>query len=74
MEKPLLAITMGDPAGIGPEVIAAAWRDAVAEDAYGAVVVGNPTVLRILLQEKSKVNKHASNRWKIQIKLRKNSG
>ena len=26
-EKPLVAMTMGDPAGIGPEVIAAVWQD-----------------------------------------------
>jgi 4-hydroxythreonine-4-phosphate dehydrogenase len=25
--KPILAITMGDPAGIGPEVIVRAWAD-----------------------------------------------
>ncbi|WP_332775056.1 4-hydroxythreonine-4-phosphate dehydrogenase PdxA [Polaromonas sp.] len=42
--KPLL-ITMGDPAGIGPEIIAKAFRDAPAELA-GCVVVGDVATLR----------------------------
>ncbi|MDI1237893.1 MAG: 4-hydroxythreonine-4-phosphate dehydrogenase PdxA [Polaromonas sp.] len=40
-----LAITMGDPAGIGPEIIAKAFRDAPAELA-GCVVVGDVASLR----------------------------
>ena len=27
-----LAVTLGDPAGVGPEIIAAAWRSARLED------------------------------------------
>jgi 4-hydroxythreonine-4-phosphate dehydrogenase len=42
--KPLL-ITMGDAAGIGPEIIAKAFRDAPAEMA-GCVVVGDVATLR----------------------------
>lgn len=44
MTRPL-AITMGDPAGIGPEIIAKAYRDAPAELA-GCVVVGDVATLR----------------------------
>ncbi len=40
-----LAITMGDPAGIGPEIIAKAFRDAPAELA-GCVVIGDVASLR----------------------------
>ena len=35
---PPLAITMGDPAGIGPEIIAKLYRD---HDANGAIVIGD---------------------------------
>jgi 4-hydroxythreonine-4-phosphate dehydrogenase len=45
MNKPLLAITMGDPAGIGPEVIAAAWREPQIFDWCRPFVVGHPTIL-----------------------------
>ena len=44
MNKPLL-ITMGDAAGIGPEIIAKAFRDPPAEMA-GCVVVGDVATLR----------------------------
>ncbi|MBA3593192.1 MAG: 4-hydroxythreonine-4-phosphate dehydrogenase PdxA [Polaromonas sp.] len=44
LNRPLL-ITMGDPAGIGPEIIAKAFRDAPAELA-GCVVAGDVATLR----------------------------
>ena len=44
MNKPLL-ITMGDAAGIGPEIIAKAFRDSPAE-MVGCVVVGDVATLR----------------------------
>ncbi|MDP2818196.1 MAG: 4-hydroxythreonine-4-phosphate dehydrogenase PdxA [Polaromonas sp.] len=44
MTRPL-AITMGDPAGIGPEIIAKAFRDAPAELA-GCLVAGDVATLR----------------------------
>ena len=44
MTRPL-AITMGDPAGIGPEIIAKAFRDSPAELA-GCVMVGDVATLR----------------------------
>ena len=31
-DAPIMAITMGDPAGVGPEIIAGAWRDFFAEE------------------------------------------
>ena len=44
MKKPLL-ITMGDAAGIGPEIIARAFREAPA-DMAGCIVVGDVATLR----------------------------
>ena len=46
MQKPLVAITMGDPAGVGPETIVGAWADPVFHDHCRAVVVGHPEILR----------------------------
>ena len=43
---PLLALTMGDPAGIGPEVIVGAWRDAAIHHWCRPLVIGHPTVMR----------------------------
>ncbi len=44
--KPLLAVTMGDPSGIGPEIIAAAWASPLVHDRCRMVVLGNAEVLR----------------------------
>ena len=46
IEKPLLAITMGDPAGVGPETIARAWGDPAMHEVCRAVVIGNAAVLQ----------------------------
>ncbi len=43
-EKPLVAMTMGDPAGIGPEVIAAVWQDERVHASCRPLVVGSPLV------------------------------
>jgi 4-hydroxythreonine-4-phosphate dehydrogenase len=45
-DKPLLAITMGDAAGVGPEVIVRAWSDPRVHEIAGMVVLGHPEVLR----------------------------
>jgi 4-hydroxythreonine-4-phosphate dehydrogenase len=45
-KKPTLAITMGDPAGIGPEVIAGAWSDERIHSQAQLVVIGHPEILR----------------------------
>jgi 4-hydroxythreonine-4-phosphate dehydrogenase len=44
--KPLLAITMGDPAGIGPEVIVGAWADRAVYEQVRPLVIGHPEILR----------------------------
>jgi 4-hydroxythreonine-4-phosphate dehydrogenase len=44
--KPILAITMGDPAGIGPEVIVGAWANARVHERARLVVIGHPEIIR----------------------------
>src|SRR5262245_51674092 len=46
MHKPLLAVTMGDPAGIDPEVIVAALTSRTVQELFCALVVGHREVLR----------------------------
>src|SRR5690606_32493648 len=43
---PKIAITMGDPAGVGPEVIVAAWADAVTHERCRPFVLVRPALLR----------------------------
>ncbi len=43
--KPILAVTMGDPAGIGPEVIVRAWSDPQVHEQVRPIVVGHPEVM-----------------------------
>jgi 4-hydroxythreonine-4-phosphate dehydrogenase len=43
---PLLAITMGDPGGIGPETIAGAWPCAAVHECCRPLVVGHPEIMR----------------------------
>src|SRR4051795_8770245 len=45
MERPTLALTLGDPAGIGPEIMAKALAEGSAYDALVPVVVGDRRVL-----------------------------
>src|SRR6476620_1599172 len=44
--RQLLAITMGDPAGVGPEVIVGAWSNAQIHGATRPFVLGHPEILR----------------------------
>ncbi|HWA97637.1 MAG TPA: 4-hydroxythreonine-4-phosphate dehydrogenase PdxA, partial [Pirellulales bacterium] len=44
MKRPVLALTVGDPAGVGPEVIVGAWR--AIHDVCRPIAVGHPQVLR----------------------------
>jgi 4-hydroxythreonine-4-phosphate dehydrogenase len=44
--KPLIAITLGDPAGIGPEIIVGAWTETVVHEWCRPLVVGHPGVVR----------------------------
>src|ERR687897_749999 len=45
MNAPLIAVTMGDPAGIGPEIIARTFADPGFGDEDRAFVVGEPAIL-----------------------------
>lgn len=45
-ERPHIAITMGDPAGIGPEVIAKALRDSAVYEQCRPFVIGNADATR----------------------------
>jgi 4-hydroxythreonine-4-phosphate dehydrogenase len=42
----ILAVTMGDPAGIGPEVIVGAWGDTRIHGQARPLVIGHPEILR----------------------------
>lgn len=44
--RPLLALTMGDPAGVGPETIAGAWQDPALLAVCRPLVVGHAGVMR----------------------------
>jgi len=46
LHKPLIALTLGDPAGVGPEIIAGAWTETVVHGCCRPVVVGHPEILR----------------------------
>ncbi|MCH7726836.1 MAG: 4-hydroxythreonine-4-phosphate dehydrogenase PdxA [Planctomycetes bacterium] len=46
MSKPLIAITMGDPAGIGPETIVGAWEAPILHDDCRAIGCGDVAVMR----------------------------
>jgi 4-hydroxythreonine-4-phosphate dehydrogenase len=45
-QKPRLAITMGDAAGVGPEVIVKAWSDPRIHEVADLVVLGHPEILQ----------------------------
>ncbi|WP_165230356.1 4-hydroxythreonine-4-phosphate dehydrogenase PdxA [Aquisphaera insulae] len=45
-DRPRVALTMGDVAGIGPEVIARAWSDPVLHRLCAPLVIGDPGVMR----------------------------
>ena len=46
MSKPLIALTMGDAAGVGPEVIVGCWPSHEVHDLCRPLVVGHPEVIR----------------------------
>ena len=45
MTTPLIAVTMGDPAGIGPEIIAKTFAEEGFDEENNALVVGDPKIL-----------------------------
>lgn len=44
--RPLIGLTVGDPAGVGPEIIVGAWSETVVHEWCRPVVFGHPEVLR----------------------------
>jgi 4-hydroxy-L-threonine phosphate dehydrogenase PdxA len=44
--RPLIAVTMGDPAGIGPEIIVGAWAETIIHEWCRPIAVGHPEILR----------------------------
>lgn len=44
--KPLIAITLGDPAGVGPEIVVGAWTETVFHEWCRPLVIGHPGMLR----------------------------
>ena len=59
MNKPLIAVTMGDAAGVGPEVIAGCWPSVEVHELCRPFVVGHPDILR-----------RAVELWKLPIEVR----
>ena len=45
LPRPILGITMGDPAGIGPEIIVKALSDNEMTKLFTPIVIGDPTIL-----------------------------
>ncbi len=45
MDAPLIAVTMGDPAGIGPEIVARTFAEGGFRNENPALVVGDPGIL-----------------------------
>ena len=50
MHKPRIAITIGDPAGVGPEVVVGAWSDPRIHRACTPLAIGHPAWLREAVQ------------------------
>lgn len=44
--RPTIALTMGDPAGVGPEIIVGAWMETVVHEWCRPFVVGHPEIIR----------------------------
>ena len=44
--KPIVALTLGDPAGIGPEIIVGAWTESIVHEWCRPLVIGHPEILR----------------------------
>ena len=45
MSRPAIAVTMGDPAGVGPEIVARALAERELREACSPVVVGDPRLM-----------------------------
>lgn len=64
MSKPVVAITMGDPAGVGPEVVVKALKDPKVRDACRPLVVGDLSVLERAMEP----GKRYPWRWAVWVK------
>jgi len=54
--KPLLGITMGDPAGIGPEIIVKSLIEPSIYDICSPIVVGDPKIMKMAVTDIVKAN------------------
>ncbi len=43
--KPLIAVTLGDPAGIGPEIVVGAWNRPGVHESCRPIAIGHPEML-----------------------------
>ena len=55
MEKPKIAVTMGDPAGVGPEICLDLLNDSELSDTCQPVIFGDLTILQACARETGKV-------------------
>ena len=46
MKKPVVAITMGDPSGVGPEIIAKSLADPAIHEACRPLVLGDAAAMK----------------------------
>ena len=45
MKKPLIAVPIGDPAGVGPEIVSMALADAATQDIADCIIIGDKQVM-----------------------------
>ncbi len=57
-QKPTVVISMGDPAGVGPEVIVGAWQETFIHEFCRPFVVGHPEIFR-----------RAAQLWRLRIRV-----
>lgn len=50
MRKPVIAVPMGDPAGIGPEIVIKALTDPFVNENANVIVIGDRGVLEVMLE------------------------
>ena len=60
MQLPRLALTLGDPAGIGPEIVRKALGESTVRDAARLVVIGHPRSLAELAEATGESDRFAS--------------
>ncbi|WP_200974904.1 4-hydroxythreonine-4-phosphate dehydrogenase PdxA [Echinicola sp. 20G] len=51
MKRPIIAITMGDPAGIGPEIIVKSFQDGALHDKCRPLVVGDAKTINKMVKD-----------------------